>query len=60
MLLPGSTIYFGTWNGTLLVNTPVGVVTARSVTTPVFCPTIFSPLKLMEALFRISSWGAHP
>jgi hypothetical protein len=25
----------------LLVNTPVGVVTARSVTTPVFCPTIF-------------------
>ncbi|MGB7434454.1 MAG: type II CAAX endopeptidase family protein, partial [Candidatus Acidiferrum sp.] len=57
MLLPGSTIYFGTWNGTLLVNTPVGVVTARSVTTPVLCPTIFSPLKLMAALIRMKQLG---
>jgi len=57
MLLPDSTIYFGTWNGTLLVNTPVGVVTARSITTPVLCPTIFSPWKLMAALIRMNQLG---
>src|SRR5271155_1163759 len=30
---------------------------SRSVTTPVFCPTIFSPLKFMEALLRIKPLG---
>jgi hypothetical protein len=25
----------------------------------VFCPTIFSPLELMEALFRKKQWGGH-
>jgi hypothetical protein len=51
------TTYFSTWNGTSLVNTPVDVVTGRPVTTPVFCPTVFSALKLMEALFRKKQLG---